>query len=382
MSAEVLFEDHAHAGTEVYFEVPGSRKDYLKPCYEAFLFSSFPAALYHHEKRIKIAGAVCPEALMNVSAALHLQKQWHKIDCPVPRLEFDKETVRYPSQDGRAACFLSGGVDSLSNFCRNVTTYPPDHPKRFKSAIYVYGMDVGDPNKPARLDIFDQSRASLQAFTSKYGCELVPVYTNARDLEPNWVFYQDYQHGPLMAGTAHSLSGKITDFSVAFDFHVNTYEPYGSHPHFNKYFSSSFMRAEGVMDAYQRHEKYQFFKAMPEALTVLRVCYMMPDIQDNQINCGKCKKCLLTKMGLLANGLLDDAVTFPDKSITLEGLREIKNMKFWYGEFWGGLIAPLREMGYSDMADILQKEWDHPTGGPSLLRRAARAVKARIKRKL
>ena len=375
LSADVLYEDYGQEQTEIFFEIPKEFNLYLTPCYEAFLFALYPAALYHHEKRIKIEGEICPETVMNVAAALRLQKQWYEQGIPIPTIEFKKEKVRYPAENSTAGCFLSGGVDSLALFHRNMTVFPPNHSKRFKTAICAYGLDMGDPNKPSCENIYHQTINLLRTLTSAYDCELIPVYTNARNLEIDWRFYEERQFGSLLAGIAHSLGNRLRSCAIALDNRVDFYCPHGSHPLLNKYFSSSFLEVESVMDAYLRIEKYRFFKDVPDALKVLRVCYTIQDINSNQINCCHCAKCTRTKLELLINGILDRAVTFPDKNIPVEDVRKMKIPKCLHREFHGELITPLRELGYSQLADILQKEWDNSTVRPSWIKRTVPRVK-------
>ena len=375
LSADVLYEDYSKEKTEVVFEIPKELKTYLRPSYEAFLFALYPAALYRHEKRIKIEGEICLETVMNVTAALHLQKQWYEQGIQIPIIEFKKEVVQYPAENGTAGCFLSGGVDSLALFHRNMTVYPQNHRKRFKSAICAFGLDMGDPNQPAREDIYTQTIHLLKKLTSRYNCELIPVYTNARDLEKNWLFYEQRQFGSLLTGIAHSLGNRLKNCAIALDNRIDFYCPHGSHPLLNKYFSSSYLEIESVMDAYLRIEKYKFFKDVPEALNILRVCYNIQNVTSDLINCGHCAKCTRTKLELLINGILDRAATFPDKDIPLDDVRKMKIRKYWHREFHGELITPLRELGYSQMADILQKEWDNSRVRPSWIKRSVPRIK-------
>jgi hypothetical protein len=360
VSAEISYEDFEREKTRIYFEVPSEFKEYLRPSYEAFLFSSFPAALYHHEKRIKIEGEVCSEAVMNVNAALHLQKKWFEPKHAIPTVEAKKEIINYPAEDGLAGCFMSGGVDSLSNFCRNMILYPKDHPSRFKTAVCVYGMDVGDPNKPLREDIFNQTIELLSQLTSKYDCWIIPVYTNARHLEKDWVFYAERHYGALLSGVAHSLGNRLKSCSIALDVRTDHYIPRGSCPNLNKYFVSSYMSVESVMDAYLRLEKYKFLKEIPESLKVLRVCYTMTDIKSNHINCGRCRKCIRTKLELLASGLLDQVATFPDINILADDVWKLEIKTVLEREFMRNLISPLREKGRLDLASILEKKVKNP----------------------
>ena len=383
--ATVLYEDIAREAVEILFEVPGEYRDFLKASYEGFLFAAFPAALYHHEKRIRIEGEICPEAVTNVTAALYLQKSWHEPDVSIPVIEAHKEKVQRPLTDGMAGCFMSGGVDSLSNFCRNVTTYPADHPKRFKVAIFVYGMDVGGPHSPPREDVFHQTVEAINAVTSPFGCKVLPVYTNVRHLESAGTFYTDRQVGPVLASVGHSLANGLLSATIALDCRSDQYVPTGltpqlnqyfpssyltvdkvmdayryvirsSHPHLNKYLSSSYMTIESAMDSFTRLEKYRFFKEVPVALKALRVCFTFRHIRQDQINCGRCSKCIRTQLELLANGLLEQSSTFPKAEVTADDLEDCQIVNGVELGFVAALVGPLKQAGHGDLAAVLEKQ--------------------------
>jgi len=376
ISANVRYEDAKKDVLEIFFEVSSEFKDYLKPSYEAFLFSCFPAALYHQEKRIKIEGKICPVAKANVSAAMHLQKKWFKDKCHIPIIESLGEKVLRPIENGAAGCFLSGGVDSLSNFCRNITNYPVDHVNRFSVAIFVYGMDIGDPNKPLREDIFKQAIEKLTEFTSSHDCQMIPVYTNARDIEPHWVFYAERHHGSVLAGIAHSLSNGLRSCSIALDHRSEYYlHAWGSNALLNKYFSSSYFSLESHMDDLIRTEKYKPIKKIPGALENLRVCYTIGDIGKNSLNCGHCEKCIRTKLELMVNGLLDKVTTFPDNDVTLDDVRKLKLSNPLQKEYFQALVDELPRIGRSDMAHIIQRELDHPSYTPPVWKKIREALR-------
>lgn len=373
LSARVSYETAQRPAHEIFFEVDREHRVYLRPIYEPFLLACFPAALFHGEERIAIDGELCPEVESNVRSAMLLQKRWWGGGA-LPLIEHRGNRVLTASSP-ETACFMSGGVDSLSSYCRNLSVYPAGDPRRISHAIFVYGMDVGDPNKVERKDVFTLAKEKLATFLAASGCLLIPVYTNARDVEPDWQFYEQRHFGPLLGGIAHAMSGKFGRCRLALDSRVDFFDEWASHPWLNKYFSSSAVTVESSMDAFSRLEKYSLLGQYPESLSVLRVCYMMNEIPEGQINCGKCPKCIRTKIELLASGLLERAETFSDKTIGRKTLRGMAVNHAHDLEYVGEPIDRLREIGENEIADYLASRIKKYQEGPSLRDRLVAGVK-------
>ncbi len=370
LSAFVQFEQQSKQDT-VYFRVPVTHLGHIRLCYDAFLFALLPIALVSQEERIHIDGPLCPESLTNAISMLKLFQLWyhHKKLPVITALSYQ---VQIPSP-AKAALFISAGVDSLANYCRNVHIYPNNHPRRFAHAFFVYGMDLGDPNKPAAHHTYQKTVTSLTALLRDETCELVPVTTNVREMYGQWRFYADYHFGPLMAGIAHALSAKTSEFSISLDNQIQNYVPRGSHPLLNKYFSSSFLTSQSGMEAYTRLEKYQFFQYVPNVISQLRVCHSPPSHQQ-YTNCGKCEKCIRTKLELLISGYLDRATSFEDASVTTQQVMTIKLNNVLEIEYYQAIADALWAQNQIPLANLIQQklakawrlrfkhrllEWDH-----------------------
>lgn len=352
--ADVTFEQAQKPDLALFFAVPLAQQAMLRPSYDAFLFAACPAALFCGEKRIAIAGSICPEALANVQNMLALYQIWYKHK-QIPEIEYQNLATEDLASPNQAACFMSGGVDSMANFSRNYQHYHSDHPHRFRYAIFIYGMDLGDPNLDENYATFERTVASMQPFMQQHECELVPLSTNVRSLEPNWRFYVDYQYGPLMASVAHALSHRISEFSISLDNQLKNYVARGSHPLLNKYFASSYCASTGALEAYTRLDKYQFIKQLPSTVPLLRVCQQPPK-ESEYLNCGVCGKCVRTKLELLVSGLLEQTQTFANKSLNAEQLENVGLGSVLEFEFYESLEPALRQAGYVEFANILRRK--------------------------
>ncbi|RJG42609.1 hypothetical protein D1Z90_12125 [Motilimonas pumila] len=354
MVADITFEQTEKPDLSVFFALPLAQQSLLRPSYDAFLFAACPAALFCGEHRVAIIGSICPEALANVQNMLSLFQLWYKHK-QVPTIEYQSLATEDMVQPNQAACFMSGGVDSMANFSRNYLNYNATHPHRFHYAIFIYGMDLGDPNLAENKATFDRTVTSMAPFLKEHECELVPIATNIRSLEPNWRFYVDYQYGSLMASVAHALSNGISEFNIALDNQLKNYVARGSHPLLNKYFTSSYCQSVGVFEAYTRLDKYQFIKQLPSTVPLLRVCQQPPKDSD-YLNCGVCAKCVRTKLELLVSGLLEQTQTFANKSLDAAQLEAVSLGSVLEFEFYESLEPALRQSGHIEFANILQRK--------------------------
>lgn len=375
LSAAVSYEVLEKPEQDIFFEVDIQHKNYLRAFYEPFILACFPAALFHGEKRIWVDGDLCPDLISNIRSAMLLQKRWWKDENPLPIIEYKNDRILDLAPHS-TACLMSGGVDSLSSYCRNISLYTLKDPRRIRHAIFVYGLDVGDPNKIERKDIFEDGKNRLASFLKRNECELIPVYTNARNIEPDWCFYEERHFGALLGGIAHALSGGFSHCQWALDSRADFADEWGSHPWLNNYVSSSGLVINSTMDAYSRLERYSFLAKKPESLEALRVCYMMNNIPTGEINCGKCSKCTRTKVELLSHGLLNDAKTFSDKSISPVALRGLTVRHPHEVEYVGEPIKSLRQIGENEIADHLEEQIKKYNSGPNIKDRTINFLKS------
>lgn len=364
ISADISYESGHDKSLTVFFEPGGEGQDFLSANYEAFLLAAFPAALFHHEKRIHIEGPICPDLVAGVRADLKLLRDWWDPSAPLPELSATRYETRMPvaGNDG-AACFLSGGVDSMANLVVNTRDYPRGHPKRFKTAILVYGLDMGNSTLRGRPDVFDATVKSLGELVAAQDMKLLTVTTNAREIEPGIGFYIDWHIGALLGGIAHALAGRINRCSIALDTATDYTMPTGSHPWFNKNLASSFVDIQSGVEALTRIEKIEAMKVWPESLRRIRVCGQMDRLKPGEMNCGRCRKCQVTLLQYLACGVIDEARSFPthelpaaeiEDKITIPGLEYVEN--------YDVIPTPLRAVGRADLADILERKLKGPTG--------------------
>jgi hypothetical protein len=92
----------------------------------------------------------------------------------------------------------------------------------------------------------------------------------------------------------------------------------------------------------------------PAARSALRVCWQdLPD--DAPLNCGRCRKCVRTMLGLAALGRLGDVPTFPRHELTPADLA-VCEVDRQTRRFYEELLAPLERCGRGDLSRILRRQ--------------------------
>lgn len=343
----------------LFFSVPSQQKDWIRPDPNAFMVGTAMAAMWHGETRIEIEGGVDPQLCSRLTMAMRLLCHWHKI--PFHPVTILAPTAVQPMRDAvksTTAMFLSGGVDSMAALHWNVQQYERGDPRRVGVAFFVHGLDVGDPNKLDRPDIWALTIENLSALCRESGIELVPIRVNLRNLEKNWRFYAKWQFASLLAAIAHAASTRIHRCIIAPDNALEyTRHPHGSHPWLNGYLGADFLEIiTGDMEQFTRLEKIRHLSQWPGALDAIRVCWDTSAIPTGQVNCGSCPKCVRTMLELLACGELAQAKAFPRNEVTPKMLASIPIRSDVEVEYFIELIVPLERMGRSDLAAIIKRK--------------------------
>lgn len=358
VQAEVTLE--VGATHEILFiSVPRQQKDWIRPDPNAFMIGTAMAAMWHGEAHMAIEGAVDPQLRSRLTMAMRLLSHWHQI--PFRPVEILAPSTARPLRDTSAsttALFLSGGVDSMAALHWNTQQYEKGDPRRVGVAFFVHGLDVGDPNKRDRPDIWVHTIETLSILCRELDVELVPVRVNFRNLAKSWRFYAKWQFASLLAAIAHAASSRIHRCIIAPDNALEyTRHPHGSHPWLNGYFGADFLEIiTGDMEQFTRLEKIRFLSQWPDALDAIRVCWDTTAIAEDHVNCGRCPKCIRTMLEFLACGQLVQTKAFPRNKVTPNMLKSIAIRSDVEVEYFIELITPLDEMGRSDLAGIIKRK--------------------------
>lgn len=219
--------------------------------------------------------------LAHLPALTNRLAAWNPSLKPVPVEHPPSQAPAFVAPAQSSAVFYTGGVDSGYELLA--------HRNQVDTLVYVLGFDVH--SNQARLR--EATLAMLRASAAHYGKRLIVVDTNLRaylDATLDW----GMSHGAALATVAHVLGGAVGTFRIAGSFAPHQLHPWGSHPDLDPHWSSGRVRL--LHDAGPtRLEKVRMIARDAFALRHLRVCWVNP---DDAYNCGRCPKCIRTRLAL------------------------------------------------------------------------------------
>ena len=365
--AHVVWEDCARPARDIYFETEAEFADRLRCDPNAFAVAAVVPAMRYGEKRLAVEGALCPHLQQGIDAAVSLLRWWYGPPRSAIQIEpRDGFRASVPPATPRAACFLSGGVDSLAMLRTNRLQLPLDHARSFKEALLVYGVDMARSEETAalRVGLFESARRALQPIAEEAQLTVIPVYTNLKTLEPGFRFWLAEFLGAGLGAIATAFSPRFTDMSIASNGWFGSIvsngwldylPPFGSHPVLDPLYGTAGLHLHHEDMMVTRYEKVRLIGGWPVAMDNLRVCWNYP-IPPGQLNCGKCGKCTYTMLELLAAGLLARAPTFACDDLGEAEVSRVEITDDLDVAYFGELIGPLEVVYRRDLSRILRRK--------------------------
>lgn len=356
IAADVVWEDRERPGVTLYYDVRAEHASLLAPrAAEAFLLATAVIAQHEGERRISVDDDLCPLLAERLQGAMRLLRQWHGVP-PACRIEARRWHPLTPASPGQAGMFLSGGVDSLFTLLHNHDRFPTGHPRRYTQGLLVYGLDLGVPGEPPTTALFDDYIARLAPVADDLDLNLVTVWTNARAIDGSKGLYDRFHFGALLASIAHVLSGTLVRVGVSSDNVWESLGHRGSHPLLMANYTSSALDCDYEGASISRLEKVRRLAQAAAVMRVMRVCYHPKRIDEGNINCGTCRKCVITLLEIIAAGATDRAASFADPRVTPDRVAEAVVDSPTLFEYYEELVEPLTAAGRSDLAEAIRRK--------------------------
>lgn len=375
VSATVKWEDSGYGEREVFFETDACFSDSLAQDAGAFLLAAIIPAMQFDERRIRIEGHVCPQLRDGLYTAIRQLRHWYGVGNDNLTIEASQgfRPSRVPDKH-QTACCMSGGIDSLASFRRNRVNLPLDHPGSVKDLLFIHGFEVGGSRKhDANHESYASDREMLSEFARLQNAELIPVYTNIRFLEEDapGIYYTNLfvmqSFAACLAACAHVLGNRLTNLLIPSSHEISGLEPLGSHPLLDPSYSSASLNVAHDGLLYSRFDKMRLLADWPASLEVLRVC-ADPLRPKGKINCGKCEKCVRTRVSLLVLNVLDKCPTFEGNDVMAEDIDRLwitqpgpDSSTYGYlgygsNHFWEMMMNEVIKMGRMDLASAIERK--------------------------
>lgn len=167
------------------------------------------------------------------------------------------------------------------------------------------------------------------------------------------MLWLDKFFGAVLAAVGHAFASRFNSLYIASSFDLPNLVPCGSHPLLDPMFSSYELQFRHRDVELSRLEKIRIVSEWDAAFQNFRVC--LANVPD-QLNCGKCEKCVRTMLGLEAPGVLDKTQAFEEDTVTPDMLSPFKINIRHRPPFYEELLGPLREMRRDDLVNLIEKK--------------------------
>jgi hypothetical protein len=352
VSATLIWEDRDRPSQEIFFETTEEFADALTCNPNAFFCACAIPAMHYGEKRIAIDSPICPDLKEGMEIAMDWIRHWSGKKARQP-FKIEAKLKSQPiATTPRSGLFFSGGVDSLGALRANHLNFPPDHPSSIKDGLLISGF-VGGLEDPG--DGYEIVSNAIINLAKDAGLTLIPAYSNVyahfKDLDQNFAFWRSSYHGSLLASVAHAFSNRLTSVSIAATYDIAHIDPWGSHPLLDVNYSSRNLKIKHENVNLSRLEKTKLISDWDIVRTNLCVCNdVTQSYQVGKLNCGKCEKCIRTKIGLEALGVLEQFKIFPDKHLSEKLIVDsIKILDTYEESCYLEAIEPLKARGRHDL---------------------------------
>lgn len=265
------------------------------------------------QRKIIVNGSVSRLLLRNIKEFQGCWTKWLPdlysiVEINVDHVRKEKEPINSDS-----ICAFSGGVDATFSVWRNYKQRNSVEAYKIRYCSFVHGFDIPLSDNEA----FSRAYKTASETLNDINIELIPMQTNFRELSKvNW----EHSHpNALISGLYNlkSIAGTcIIGSSGSYDHLVL---PWGSNPITDHLLSSENFSIIHDGATHNRIEKVQEISQWKIGTNNLRVCWE-GSLKDR--NCGKCEKCLRTKLNfLLTENYIPEC--FPDykEKVNLKGIR-------------------------------------------------------------
>jgi len=295
----------------LWYKRPEESANIASETHDLFLVACLFLAMHTAEK-VEVHGRVSRSLLENLEEFIRAWHCWRPTIYHIPELDVE-EPYSIQRTENQVVCAFSGGVDACCALFRHVTRLAGRRSRPIRNAVLVHGFDIPLADTVA----LEAAQTSARAIVSSLGVPLHVISTNSYEFCFNWedAFYS--QAVAAMMASASSCNGCVIGGCEPYsDFPI----PWGSNPVTNPLLSSAEFSVTTDGLELGRVDKVKLIAGWPEARRNLRVCWQAG--ADGR-NCGRCEKCIRTKLEFLCHGITTPEC-FPPEPLIMRDIRAVK----------------------------------------------------------
>lgn len=278
-------------GTDLWFIYPANFPMLKDDNCDSYLLAILLLAMQENAN-IKVHGSVSKELLANLTELQYIWNRWSPESYSLVDITVNDIRENEVRQDGAIFAF-SGGVDAQFTAYRHATGKAGYSTQQQRAAILVHGFDIPVDDIDGIAGAAKKAAKTLESI----GVDLLVVKTNLKSLNMDW----EHSHGLAVAAVLSGLSMYAgTGMLGSGEPYESLETPWGSHPMTDHLFSSGNFRMIHDGAGFNRSEKVKVLAEWDEGIKNLRVCWE-GELKD--INCGKCEKCIRTRLNILLAGI-------------------------------------------------------------------------------
>lgn len=380
ISVLVEWEDCDRSDFELFFETDIANAAYLTSHIDPFLIASVAPAYRYGERRIRCLAPVCSTLAYNLFAVNHHMMNWHFQESPVVQIECELERrPARPASDAEAAQLFSGGIDSYATLALNRRYYRPGDPEYIRTGVLSFGLEQDDEAA------FEHVARTLRPGTEALGLDLICVYSNVylpyreEDRQESWRFWMSHMMGLGLSSQLHALGGRLSFGSIsASEDPDHDLKRAGSSGLIDECTSSAALRILHSAGYLTRQEKVNLVAEDDAMLNHLRVCNQYRRYTSGSINCGRCEKCIRTRLQLLVAGALERCDAFGNRGISADEILDLKKIGNENVNSYKALIGPLEAAKRSDLSDAIRRRLSRPPSRPNPWLRRANKLRRKL----
>jgi hypothetical protein len=274
----------------VFFEISG---DVLPPPLQVHDFAVLSALIVamREGRPVHVEGPVTETLIRGLEEFQEAWALWRTKYTPV-RITADQIMPAEAQTTRRGMFAFSGGVDGTFALLRHHKARAGLRTARPIGAMLIHGFDI----PLGEQDAFDRARANVAEVIGALGLPLSVVRTNWQS-EACTAWLQEYLAG--LSACLHQFRG-FANVGVlgAGEDYAHLTQPWGSNnPITNHLLSGSGFEIHTEGGGFTRTQRVRLICDYPEIAAKLRVCWEGPMTGGN---CGRCEKCIRTKLNLMA----------------------------------------------------------------------------------